>query len=566
MSIIPEPCAEVLKSPVFFMLVSVMLYSMFPLVGVYGTVAVSGFVFAGVAHILSAAVSFGGAASIAAPDSDYRISRVALLFWQDKTALRHAVIAGVINYLSHAFLFVAFAFNSKLVATMIYEFWPVLSLFCLVFLSRKFETDGVRKDPEKLGGRVYFLSLVAFLGLLVIMFAGGLPDVQGSTIQFFGSIVWVGIILAAFSTVFMALSVVYSRNTRLFVEQHYKDCTTIKKQVHRALLASAATKIFGVLTFFVTLPFVPDGFLSLLRADLETWGWMFVNGVLIVTLGSLAYREALARTARVEITILWYTTPVFALLWFWLAGIESISPVILLGAVLIVSANALLNMKADTSPAFVGMFLSVSLTGLVVTLTEPMMLDGMTQGASLLDLVALPVGLIGILGGFLLQRISQQQAIAQYDCLHLIDHVAAQKQERSAAVVLELINSPANQPEELQKPIRRLRLTQSSVIRPGELLVMWVLGVFSILCITLFRTDSIIGTSLAVLTNASISYIVLHLSFDSRVKPEQVIATLANEKYGQDLHRQNIMSLVVIMLVCVSILFLDLPGLQHLGQ
>lgn len=545
------------QSPLFYMMVAVILYSAFPLVGVYGTVVVSGFVFAGVAHILSAAISFGGAAWLAPADTKVSIVDVARLLWEDGIALRDAIISGVVNYLSHAFLFVAFAYSSKLVATIVYEFWPVLSLFCLVYLSREFKGENVPKPPAKPTARVYFLSLVAFSGLLVIMLAGGIPHLDPEIYVQGGGTELVGLTLAFFSCLFMALSVVYSRNTRLFIETKYDKCDTGRKQLHRALLASAATKIFGVISFLITVPFLPEGLGPLWGADGQTWFWMVVNGVVIVTLGSLAYREALARTNRIEITILWYTTPVFALGWFWLAGIEEITAIILLGTILIVSANALLNMRADTSPAFIGMFMSISITGLIVTLTDPFPLAGMTQGATLLDLVALPVGLIGILGGFLLQRISQQRAIAEYDCLTLIDHVSHPDAACKVKKVSDMIADPKAQAETLQKPLRRLRLARNSIIRPGELLVMWVLGVFSIVCITIFRTDSIIGTSLAVLTNASISYIVLHLSFDSRVDTDRVITTLSDAQHGQDLHKQNLLALTVIMLVCLGILVLS---------
>ncbi|EWG98861.1 EamA family transporter [Halomonas sp. BC04] len=293
----------------------------------------------------------------------------------------------------------------------------------------------------------------------------------------------------------------------------------------------------------------------------ESWGWVALNGVVIVTIGSLTYREALARTDRMELAILWYTTPVFALMWLWLVGGESLTVAVGVGALLIVSANALLHMRADTTPAFVGVFLSVGVTGVIVTLTAPLSLKGFVSEASLLDLVALPLGFIGIFGGFLLQRISMLHADARHSGMCLIDHLAANQTRVLAPEVLALIKHRRDLPVELQHHVRQLRLAQIPVIRSGELLVMWTLGMFSVVCITLFRAESVIGDALAVMTSASLVYIVLHLSFDARVRPEQVIDTMLRKEYGTELRMQNIWSLVVIGAVSVAILVLS-----HLGH
>ena len=549
--------------PVAFMLVSILLYSLFPLVGVFGTVEVSGFAFAGLGHVLSAAVSIAGAVYLSRGGECYNLHALVRDFRADRVALREAVLSGVVNYLSHAFLFVSFAYISKASATVVFEAWPVLAVFFLVAFARDFTGQGRKRRTEPIGARVYFLSLVAFLGLIVIM-AGDLRTQDGATgwaelLQ--SRDAQIGVTLAVLSAVFMAWSVALGRNTRLFVEHRYGHCRGTAAELNRALIASAATKVFGALGFALTIPFVPGIVSGIAGMGAETWGWVIVNGVVIVTIGSLTYREALARTDRMEIAILWYTTPVFALMWLWLAGVEALTITVGVGALLIVSANALLHMRADTSPAFVGVFLSVGVTGVIVTMTSPMALEGFVGDASLLDLVALPVGFIGILAGFLLQRISALHAEARHSALRLIDHVAAQGRRVEVAGVLAMIEARQDLPEAVQVHARRLRLGRIPIIRPGELLVMWTLGTFAVVCITLFRAESVIGDALAVLTSASLVYIVLHLSFDARIRPEQVIDTMLRKEYDAALSRQNAAALVVIGVVSLAILVLS-----HLGH
>lgn len=475
--------------PVLFMLTSIFLYSLFPLVGVFGTVEVSGFAFAGLSHLLSAIVSATGAVWLSRHSGCYNLTSLVRDFWQDSTALRQAVASGTVNYLSHAFLFVSFGYMSKASATVVFEAWPVLAVFFLVALARDFSHTAEKKRREPIGARVYFLSLVAFLGLIVIM-AGDLSAMSNST--GFAEVMYsrdaqIGLFLALLSAVFMAYSVALGRNTRVFVEHRYGNCEGKWAELNRALIASAATKVFGALGFVLTIPFVPGILPSMATMGAESWGWVVLNGVIIVTIGSLTYREALARTNRVELAILWYTTPVFALMWLWLIGGESLTATVGVGALLIVSANALLHMRADTTPAFVGVFLSVGVTGVIVIMTAPMSMQEFVNDVSLLDLVALPVGFIGIFGGFLLQRISTLHAEARHSSLYLIDHLATNQSRVYARDVLALIENRPDLPVEVQNHIRQLRLAEIPVIRSGELLVMWTLGLFSIVCITLFR-------------------------------------------------------------------------------
>lgn len=345
--------------PVLFMLTSIFLYSLFPLVGMFGTNDLSGFAFAGLSHFLSALVSVAGAVWLSRHLGGYSLKSLVHEFRQDRIALRQAIASGAVNYLSHAFLFVSFAYISKASATVMFEAWPVLAVFFLVALARNNSNTTEKKSKKPIESRVYFLSAVAFLGLIVIM-SGDLKSMDG-TAGFAEVInsrdVQIGIVLAILSAVFMAYSVALGRNTRVFVEERFGYCDGGLSELNRALIASAATKVFGALGFVLTIPFVSGMLPSMAAMGAESWGLVVFNGVVIVTIGSLTYREALARTNRAELAILWYTTPVFALLWLWLIGGENLTAEAGVGALLIISANALLHFRAYTTPVLVGVFL-----------------------------------------------------------------------------------------------------------------------------------------------------------------------------------------------------------------
>lgn len=551
--------------PVLFMLISIFLYSLFPLVGVFGTGEISGFAFAGLSHMLSAAVSLLGALMLSGTSTEYGFRRLFHDLREDRSALRQAVLSGISNYLSHALLFVSFVYISKASATIVFDVWPILAIFFFVALARPLGDVALGTKPATIGKRVYFLSLVAFLGMVVIMLGDLnlydlLNDVRGMSSLFDAKI---GLVLAILSAVLMAYSVALGRNTRLFVQDKYGSCESHSAQLHLALLASAATKIFGALGFLLTIPFLPNFFPAVTSMSAIAWGWVVFNGAVIVTIGSLTYREALARTDRVELAVLWYTTPVFALFWLWISGVESLTVAVGLGALLIVSANALLHLRSDTTPAFVGVFLSLSITSVIVLMTPPVVLVQYMPNTSLVDLVALPIGLISILGGFLLERISSLHAEARLGVMHLTDYLEGRGEAVTSPAILGLVER-RDLPENLQEQVRHLRLGQYPIIRPGELLVMWTLGLFSVICVTVFRVENVVGDALAVLTSSAICYIVLHLTFDARIRVDAVIRIVRRDDQSQLARSQRTLSLLIFCIMCAAVLVLS--HIAHLGS
>lgn len=343
------------RTPLFYMLVSVFLYSLFPLVGVFGTTGISGFTFAGLGHLLSAIVSIGCAAWLSRHFPHYRIATLIHDLRQHPVALRQAILSGIINYLSHACLFASFVYITKSSATMIFEAWPVLAVILIHMLSGHLQPNN---RPASLDLRFYALSLMAFIGVIMMIN----PTSDSDTILAMpSSDTWIGLALATLSAAFMAYSVALGRNTRLYIEQQYGETTTQRAEWHRAFLASAATKTFGALGFLLTIPLMPSIAGDVASLGLTEWSWVAVNGIVIVTLGSLAYREALARTQRTEIALLWYTTPVFALAWLWLFGIEPITLQAGVGATIIIAANALLPYRFAVPGLLIGLCGVISL-------------------------------------------------------------------------------------------------------------------------------------------------------------------------------------------------------------
>jgi pilus assembly protein TadC len=81
------------STPLVFILISVFLYSLFPLIGVFGTMHVSGFVFSGLSHTLSALLSIFVSLWLSLKVCKIDVKNLFHEFIQDKVALRQAAIS-----------------------------------------------------------------------------------------------------------------------------------------------------------------------------------------------------------------------------------------------------------------------------------------------------------------------------------------------------------------------------------------------------------------------------------------------------------------------------------------
>lgn len=284
------------------------------------------------------------------------------LIWPGVRAeLPTIIFSGAVNAVSHALLFQSFLYINKAAATIIYEVWPILVVLMIQRL-----VVGVYQQP-RLGD--YLLGVMAFAGLAIVTVSqpemvGALQAGSGAPgADMFSADLTLGFACALASAVCMALSsaldVKINRRFALampftispiFAQALIKVPSTLAALLLFAVLAQASGEQSGDLAARVA------------ALDAEAWRLVIIAGVGIIALGAVSYHWANAATASPMINVLWYLTPVLSLIWFAQLGLAEITPAIAVGAILIISANLLLSVRAENSAAYAATIVALALS------------------------------------------------------------------------------------------------------------------------------------------------------------------------------------------------------------
>ena len=314
--------------PILWMMFSVFTWSLYPLVGVWGTDTLNIFEYVMFAGLISVFFSYLFFKCIPAKGKKINMPRFLDLDFKTK---KEIIIGSLLGMLSFVSLLGSFQFMSRAGATIIFEIWPILVMFISPFF--------IQKAWEKISRRDYIFSFLSLVGIVIITFPEFQTDIFTSVTHWtqYGIL-----LLPLFGGICMAFSSALKARASHQLE--------IKDSPMASLLL--VQTYFGFFSALATIPFIlfwPD------KESVYTWqniGGVFFVGFVIYTLGNLAYTHALLRSSKSNIVVLWYLVPVLSVVWLWLAGETEITPYIILGSGFIISANLVTTIKADTSKAY----------------------------------------------------------------------------------------------------------------------------------------------------------------------------------------------------------------------
>ncbi|MBO9397435.1 DMT family transporter [Shimia sp. R9_2] len=491
-----------LASPLFLMGLSILAYSLFPLMGALGIRSMPPLLFIGFAHVVSF-VTF--VLLVRVRSRGGQNIRLVLQELRTNADLRlYILLDAALNLASHSLLFYAFLFVSRTNATVIFEIWPLFGMIGTSIL--------LRDHFDTLSQRSFVLGLVAMLGLALVVWAGQAYDADPQV----ASEPWRGALSAMGSAVAMAISVALHVKSRLIVGN-------IKGITDAAIVVNIPTKACSS-AFFVLLLLVFQPWERIASVGTEFWIYVVLTGAFVVSTGSAAYSEALARSKRSEIILFWYLTPLIAVFWLWLFGLDQISETLVLGGLFILSANLLLHVKADEGPAYVAVFLSLCVAGTIVHLIPSVPIRDYFPNSSLVELLSLPLGIFGILTGFVLGRqFSRRQELetvlvdvaptldaAGVEALE--DILAEPRQYRLDRMFAALLKRLRPEQADLRKGLLTLRVKLSRPVSHGELIVLWALSLMGCVSVVFFRAKGFAGDIVTFITVPALVYLAMLIS------------------------------------------------------
>ena len=254
--------------------------------------------------------------------------------------IRVYLILGVAAHFSHALFAFSTHFTDTAIATIVHELQPLLTMF---LLQRIFAEPGGSARYRRITGGVVFLLLFALAGLAFVVI--GSTTRGDGPVPTSASAGGVGVALALVSALLGACNA-YSMRWGSELHQVVGDQSSLAGR-HSTELAfmMLAYGLSSLIAAPVSL-IVGLGSGAALNSSLVTPA---LAGCFLFVAAHVFQRRAFIETTDLAISALNYATPLFAL--FWLALFtEIIVPhpnLVLIGAVLIVAVNSLLNLNPE---------------------------------------------------------------------------------------------------------------------------------------------------------------------------------------------------------------------------
>jgi len=536
---------------IIFMLTSIVLYSLYPLVGFWASTNIQPFMLVTITHLLSALIMIVIVFKIVS-GSWSRITQLLKAAIRDRKTLGLIILDGLLNGCSHVCLMSSFIFLDKYSAALIYDVWPIPAMILIAILI---------PGKKRLELREYVFAALSCCGLIIVLTT---HDMDWENIWLRGHALD-GLLFGGLLALGAMLTMAMSSSAIVMLEQRFSDITDGKSDVDSVpqvqavqqepvTIGDAAMWIgqentlgirrFGKLGSMI-LPSVLASLSSRCVASvaiLAVWiafgdvsqtvgtvSFTKIAGIVlfatvIVTFGSIFFIFANRLTPISGINILWNLTSLLGILFLYLAGgKEPIVGQILLGGMLIIASNLAISIQAEFSLSYFA-----SLFFLCVSAVICFFIPG-ANIENYFDAVAIPSGIFAILVAFMIERYANKQAIQEDIAIALYSKSAAHEnpevlvETRSflkkifsplSFVRLEIVASRyveylrVNAPDFMTMAVQ-IAASRLRIFSFGEIFVLWLIGATTITIGIAGRPAGIVVDLLAVILCGTISFLCL---------------------------------------------------------
>ena len=240
----------------------------------------------------------------------------------------YLMLIGLASTLYNFCFIYAMEVGSKIGSAIIIEGWPIIAIFLAPLL--------VTKSWKKVTVFDVVAAFVALGGVALIMIedSKNISNIFATDAGLPTNII-IGSAAALMGSLSLAASVVLSSEVSnrlskyvLKEKKHSLACAFIGETIRRIVaLPSSAILLFA---------FAED-----MYTDSAGIALSVIIGVVIFCIGSAAVTLALLRSSSSTINMLYYASPILAVVWLYLAGLGTVTPLIVTGGCMVVMANIL---------------------------------------------------------------------------------------------------------------------------------------------------------------------------------------------------------------------------------
>lgn len=484
--------------PVIYMMFSVLVWSLFPLVSIFGISDLSVLDYIVATYLVSFLAI--GAVLLCAPAEKRRA--LPSLAGLGDVVLMEIAIGCVTVLLSLVCLLTSYTYISKAGATVIFEVWPIIAMYITPLL--------ISKNWERITAQDLMFSVLAFAGIAFLMY----PETQD---EFFvggvSAFSLLCLLLPLLGGVFMAVaSVLKARVSHKLENKALPVLSLLKVQMIFNLGV-----IVLALPAMLVLPDRPSTF------TIENIMAVIFIGLVVHTLGNVAYTMGVLRSTKSNISVLWYLMPIFSVVWLWLAGQSEITNYVVLGTIFIITSNLIIAVRADNSMAYASAIVSLLLCGVYTYFVDGLDMPDYYQA------ISVPVVLYAILVAFAMDRLIRRDRFEEGLAVSVYTHIAAHKAEIGVqadafrAHVVAMVKTPdlrsinahyraiRNAPVRALEPVHtqldQLVLSKAEGANFGEMFILFMVGVLMIVASCVYRPESLIADIFAIVLSVAVVFI-----------------------------------------------------------
>ena len=405
-------------SALILMFLSVLMFSIYPLLAAQGVETTDPLLFLLIAH--TAAAGFALFYGKALFDKKYgRLKKPRPLFQLTPRLWGTVALTGISSAINHICFIFALMLTSKIGATMIYETWPILALWLAPVLVPKGE-NGVRLAD-------YVFGLLAVLGGAFVI-ASINPDSRA----FFTADFWqnldpqktFGYALAVAGSIGVAVSTVLRRRVTQHLRAQHDD--------HLLMASCLSTGI----TRLAALPVFIIGFLILQRPESAVTGigangfaLALVTGIGVHVLGSVFYVFSMMRNPDPVIPVPDFLAPILSVSLLALFGFDHFTALSVIGGLCIISATLLVTVRAEDGFAYTASILTLLLGGIYCYFTAGQ------EMSNFYDAISVSAVFYAILIAFAWDRVLERSKHEEALILDIVYGMEALKPDKKTAAL-----------------------------------------------------------------------------------------------------------------------------------
>ena len=478
-----------------FMLVAVFLYSMLPAFITWGEAHQAPFMYNAISTLCTGiGVAIFLIMFYRRQLLDREIWQAVCRNWRRWSML--GVLLGTFNYAVYAW---SLKYIDVSVAAVLYETWPLW----MILLTGKLYKGEDRYDNIGVFG--WACILMGFFGLGFVILSQTGEVMLGKE-----NMTWFHLFLGALLALIAAGMAALNGGCSL------RWGTTVLKEVSQKSTDKDLAIFFILMpTLLARIPSVTIG------ASLGIWGGhneiievdnmiiAAILGFLILAAGQILFRMANLITTKLETNALAYGIPVFSLMWLGILGYINVPRVdwLIIGATGVMSANALLNFKAEQRLAYQSLVVALWVCGVAVyfrpTLQAPMFYEIVTVATTMFILI------LSFRIDRLVRRTSSEDAITleilkktslmsvdAQDQLGKIDEAKSPESLKDAydefkRALMEKCSGNSEKIADIMEQINNLAHSKQQGANFGEQAVLWILGGISALGLLVFVPEGI---------------------------------------------------------------------------